>query len=413
MKAEPRIAFFTDSFLEVNGVAHTSRQLAAYAQRHELPFLCIHAGTETRTFAEGSVQRLMLKRTQLGFALDADLRFDLLMWRRAKLALETVRAFNPDVIHITGPSDIGLLGLYVARKLKLPVVMSWHTNIHEYAGQRLTQLLSFLPDVRRFSLARSAERASLGLTLLFYKFGKVFLAPNEELGELLWRKLNRPVFLMQRGVDTDLFSPVKRSRTDGPFTIGYVGRLTPEKDVRLLARLEKGLLAAGKQDFRFVIVGRGSEREWLEEQMQTAEFTGVLKGEALAQAYAEMDLFVFPSRTDTFGNVVLEAQASGVPAIVSDQGGPKFVIKTWRDGGSGVVAKNARAFLRATLSLMSQPELHRQMRETARQLACQTSWESVFEQVYQAYDVCLQRAAAERAVRRPVVALNKEAKCSQ
>jgi glycosyltransferase involved in cell wall biosynthesis len=186
--------------------------------------------------------------------------------------------------------------------------------------------------------------------------------------------------------------------------------LTPEKDVRLLAQLEKGLLKAGAKDFRFVIVGRGSEREWLEEQMKTAEFTGVLNGEALARVYAEMDLFVFPSRTDTFGNVVLEAQASGVPAIVSDQGGPKFVI---RNGTSGLVAKNASGFLKATLSLMSQPELHRQMRETARQLACQTSWESVFEQVYQAYDVCLQRAAAERAVRRPVAAINSEAKWSQ
>lgn len=410
MNAEPRIAFFTDSYLEVNGVAHTSRQLAAYAERHELPFLCIHAGTETRAFAEGSLRRLMLKRTGIGFALDADLRFDLLMWRHAKRALKTVRAFKPDVIHITGPSDIGLLGLYVARRLKLPIVMSWHTNIHEYAGQRLTQLLSFLPDVRRFSLARAAERTSLGLTLFFYKFGKVFLAPNEELGELLRRKLNRPVFPMRRGVDTELFSPVKRSRTDEPFTIGYVGRLTPEKDVRLLAELEKGLLKADAKDFRFVIVGRGSEREWLEEQMQTAEFTGVLNGEALARVYADMDLFVFPSRTDTFGNVVLEAQASGVPAIVSDQGGPKFVI---RNGTSGLVAKNAREILKAALSLMSQPELHRQMRETARQLACQTSWESVFEQVYHAYDVCLQRAAAERAIRRPVASINSEAKWSQ
>ena len=77
MKAEPRIAFFTDSYLEVNGVAHTSRQLAAFAQQRELPFLCIHAGAQTRAFDEGSLQRLMLKRTKIGFALDADLRFDL------------------------------------------------------------------------------------------------------------------------------------------------------------------------------------------------------------------------------------------------------------------------------------------------------------------------------------------------
>lgn len=399
MKTEPRVAFFTDSYLEVNGVAHTSRHLAAFAKANDFPFLCVHAGEETRTVDEGSLRRLMLKRTKVGFALDADLRFDLLLWRHAKSALATVREFKPDVIHITGPSDVGLLGVYVARKLNLPIVMSWHTNIHEYAGQRLSKLLPFLPDVRRFSPAGSAERLSLKLTLLFYKLGKVFLAPNEELGELLERSLNRPVFMMRRGVDTKLFSPVKRARTDSLFNIGYVGRLTPEKNVRLLARLETGLLRAGMKDFRFVIIGTGSEREWLEQHMQTAELPGVLKGETLARAYANLDLFIFPSHTDTFGNVVLEAQASGVPAIVSDQGGPKFIIA---NGETGLTVKTEKDFLQAAIHLMAEPELHAQMREAARQRACRASWENVFRQVYQAYETCVQRTAAERAVRQPL-----------
>lgn len=410
MKTELRVAFFTDSYLEVNGVAHTSRMLVAFAKGRELPFLCVHAAVEkggkaeTQLIQEGSLQRLALPRTKIGFALDADLRFDLLLWRHAKRVVETVRRFNPDVIHITGPSDIGLLGVYVALKLKLPMMMSWHTNIHEYAGQRLSKLLEtllpFLPDVRQFSLAGSAERLSLKLMMLFYKFGKVLLAPNEELGAMIARNLNRPVFLMRRGVNTELFSPAKRRRKDGLFTIGYVGRLTPEKNVRLLAELEKSLLKIGAKDFRFVIVGTGSEREWLEQQMLpngNVELPGVLKGEALAQAYANLDLFVFPSRTDTFGNVVLEAQASGVPAVVSDQGGPKFIIK---NGVSGLVAKDDRGFLEATVNLMSQPELHRRMREAAYDVARRASWDSVFEQVYQAYEICVQRAAAERAVRR-------------
>ncbi|MEK7834470.1 MAG: glycosyltransferase, partial [Acidobacteriota bacterium] len=188
---------------------------------------------------------------------------------------------------------------------------------------------------------------------------------------------------------------------DSLFTIGYVGRLTPEKNVRMLVELEKELVAAGAKNFRFVIVGTGNERVWMEQQMQSAEFAGVLKGEALARAYANLDLFVFPSHTDTFGNVVLEAQASGVPAIVSDQGGPKFII---RDGETGFVAASERGFLDATLKLMAEPELHHQMREAARELACRASWDAVFEQVYQAYEVCLQRAATESAVRQPLPA---------
>lgn len=403
MKTELRIAFFTDSYTEVNGVAHTSRMLTEFAKRHQLPVLCVHAGEKIEQVQESSLQRLALPRTRFGFRLDADLRFDLLMMRHTRLALKTVRDFNPDVIHVTGPSDIGLLGVYVANKLKLPIVMSWHTNVHEYAKQRLEKLTPWLPtflaDTRRFSLAGSAERLSLKLTLLFYKLGKVFLAPNEELGKMLQRNTNRPVFMMRRGVDTNLFSPVKRERNDGLFTIGYVGRLTPEKNVRMLADLEKALLTAGIRDFRFVIVGTGSERVWLEQQMQAASFAGVLKGEALARAYANFDLFIFPSRTDTFGNVVLEAQASGVPAIVSDQGGPKFII---RDGKTGMVARSKSEFLSATLSLISQPELHAQMREAARELACRASWDNVFKQVWQAYELCVQRAAAEASVRQPL-----------
>ncbi|MGE0884402.1 MAG: glycosyltransferase [Blastocatellales bacterium] len=401
MKTDLRVAFFTDSYLEVNGVAHTSRQLADFAKRCELPFLCVHAGMKNELVQDGSLQRLELKRSGFGFALDADLRFDLLlMMRHARRALKIVRQFKPDVIHITGPSDIGLLGVYIARRLNLPIVLSWHTNIHEYAKQRLEKLLPFLPDISQFSLAGSAEQLSLKLTLLFYKLGKVFLAPNEELAEMLRRNLNRQVFLMRRGVDTDLFSPAKRQRNEGLFTIGYVGRLTPEKNVRLLVELEKRLREAGAGNFRFVIVGQGSEREWMEQQMQpqgNVEFAGVLKGEALARAYANLDLFVFPSTTDTFGNVVLEAQASGVPAIVSDQGGPKFII---RDGKTGLVANGGRGFLEAILRLMSEPELHHQMREAARDLACRASWNAVFEQVYQAYESCRERVAAEKAVRK-------------
>ncbi|MGH9803098.1 MAG: glycosyltransferase, partial [Blastocatellia bacterium] len=100
MKTEPRIAFFTDSYTEVNGVAHTSRKLAAFAKQRELPFLCVHAGDKVEQLQEGSLQRLALPRTRFGFKLDADLRFDLLMMRHARLALKIVREFNPDVIHV-------------------------------------------------------------------------------------------------------------------------------------------------------------------------------------------------------------------------------------------------------------------------------------------------------------------------
>jgi phosphatidylinositol alpha 1,6-mannosyltransferase len=141
-------------------------------------------------------------------------------------------------------------------------------------------------------------------------------------------------------------------------------------------------------------VGDGGERQWLERRMRRAEFTGVLRGEALARAYASLDLFVFPSQTDTFGNVVLEAQASGVPCLVSSRGGPKSVIRTGADNGaSGLVADTPREFLEAALGLMSRPERLNRMREAALARAREFSWEGVFECVYQTYEDCLRRTA--------------------
>ena len=402
MRVEPRVAFFTDSFLEVNGVAHTSRQLAEYTKRCAIPFLIVHAAPETGKSKDGSLTCLGLARTRCGFMLDSDLRFDFLMWRYAKLAIETVREFRAEAVHITGPSDIGQLGLYIAHKLKLPVVISWHTNLHEYAARRLSKVTSFLPGKLRDALAKFAEQQSLRAIQQFYRLGAVLLAPNEELCGMLERSCHRPVSLVQRGVDTELFSPLKRERCERIFTLGYVGRLSPEKNVRILAGVEKQLLSSGFRDFRFVIVGTGSEQAHLEQTLQCAEFTGVLKGEALARVYANFDLFIFPSTTDTFGNVVLEAMASGVPAIVSPYGGPKFIIK---ENVSGLIAKDECEIAQAAMALKSQPGRLEQMRRAARHMACRESWESVFEQVFQAYALSLRRTEGGARVRtRPAVA---------
>src|SRR5215813_6711783 len=394
MRVEPRVAFFPDSFVEVNGVAHTSRQLAAFAERRDLPLLCVHGAEGAGRVMTGSVTKLSLGRGNFGFKLDADFRYDLLFWRHANRAIEAAREFKANVVHITGPNDTGQLGAYVAHKLRLPLVISWHTNVHEFAARRLSKLTAPLPKACREALARSAERRTLRAATLFYRLGRALFAPNEELRDMLARETGRPTHLMRRGVDTSLFSPAKRLRGDSAFLIGYVGRLTPEKNVRRLAELERGLIEAGAGDFRFLIVGCGSEREWLERRMRRAEFTGVLRGEALARAYANLDLFVFPSQTDTFGNVVLEAQASGVPCLVSSRGGPKSVIRTGAgNGASGLAADTPREFLEATLGLMSQPEKLNRMRVAALARAREFSWDGVFEQVYQTYEDCLRRMA--------------------
>src|SRR5688572_30552862 len=222
MRVEPRVAFFPDSFVEVNGVAHTSRQLAALAERRNLPMLCIHGGGRTERIVEGGVTRLSLQRGRFGFGLDADFRYDIFFWRHAERVIQAAREFKANVVHITGPNDTGQLGAYVAHRLRLPLVISWHTNLHEYAARRFNKLAAPLPKAWRDRLANLAERQSLRAALRFYRLGRALLAPNEELRDMLARETGRPTHLMRRGVDTSLFSPAKRLREDGSFLIGYV-----------------------------------------------------------------------------------------------------------------------------------------------------------------------------------------------
>ncbi len=374
-----RVAFMPDSFHEVNGVAHTSRNFAAYARREGLPLLCVRAGTRTPALQqEGTVTSLELPRSRASFSIEKDLSFDPLFWRHAAVVGEVLRHFRPDVIHVTGPSELGMFGAWFAWRHGVPLAASWHTNVHEYAARRMRWL------ERRVPVAGTAvEAVTLGIAARFYRLARVLFAPNTELCTMLQERTGKPCHLMQRGVDTALFDPARRyAAQDGVVVLGYVGRLSIEKNVLQLVDVQRKLRAMGVTGTRFRFVGHGSEEAALRAALPDAEFLGVLKGEALAEAYAGMDLFVFPSETDTFGNVVLEALSSGVPAVVTEGGGPKFIV---RDGETGVVRAPA-AFAEAIATLISDPDGLAIMRVAARAYALQCSWDAVFNRVYAAYE---------------------------
>jgi phosphatidylinositol alpha 1,6-mannosyltransferase len=322
-----RVAFFSDSFHEANGVATLSREFARFAKRQELPFFCVRGGAHTQVTRDRSFTTIELKRSRASFALDHDLYCDPLLSRHKNWVTAQLRPFQADLVHITGPGDMGILGFWVAHSLGIPLVASWHTNLHEYAARRLDKLLSGIPVPWRRRISSTAEDLSLRACLRFYRLARFLLAPNQTLVDLLEKRTGRPTFLMAHGVDTEVYSPGRRRQGTGSFRIGYVGRLTPEKNVRLLVELEKGLIAAGEHDFRLVVVGEGSEREWLQKNLRFGEFPGILRGVPLAEVFASMDVFVFPSRTDTFGLVLLEALASGVPVVVSPETGARVGVR--------------------------------------------------------------------------------------
>jgi phosphatidylinositol alpha 1,6-mannosyltransferase len=385
-KERPRVAFFPCVYHEVDGVAETSRHFEAFARRQALPFLMVHAGPSDEILTEGPVTRVQWQRSPVKFPLDRAHDYDLLFLRHYRKLEPLLREFRPDVVQITGPSDVGTLGAYVAYKMGIPLAATWQTNLHQYARRRMAAAVSSLPKGFAGRLAESAERLSFRASTRFYKIPRLLFAPNREMIQVLEAATGKPCYLMSHAVDTAVFSPEHRRRAEGPFRIGYVGRLTAEKNVRALARLEQGLLDRGYRNFHFVIVGEGAEQEWLQNNMRQAEFTGLLRGAELSRTFADFDVLAFPSETDTFGLVVLEAFASGVPAVVSDRGGPQYTV---RHGTSGYIARDFTEFEACTAMLMDQPELLSTMRRAARQQALETSWDRIFEGMYEAYGRCL------------------------
>jgi phosphatidylinositol alpha 1,6-mannosyltransferase len=378
----PRIALFADTFHEVNGAARTCREWDAFARRRGLPFLCFRWGKEAATWEEGPVKVAELVRSRLSFAIDPDLHFDARVLGWLDTIEAEVRRFRPDFIHTTSPGDLGILGAIVAARTGIPLAASWHTNLHEFAARRILCGCSWLPAGVRRNLANLAERFVMDRVCWFFARAQVLFAPNPELVTTLHARTGRPVYLMGRGIDTELFHPGRRSRADSGLVLGFVGRLMPEKNLRLVPSVAGRLRAAGVEQFRFQITGAGTERAWLERNLPHAVFTGVLTGTALARAYADTDIFLFPSRTDTFGNVVQEALASGVPAIVMNEGGPRFIV---RHGATGVVAATDEEFCQAAVMLATNERLRHEMGRAGRRQVESQSWDRIFEEVYEGY----------------------------
>src|ERR1700738_3527482 len=142
---EPRAAVFTDTFEEPNGVATISQQFLRFACQRRMPFLLVRPGTQTQSIPEGCSRVVELAKSRLFLPLDTGLRFDLLTARHLSSLQVLLEEFKPQVVHVSGPGDVGMLGASLAHRLRLPLVMSWHTNLHQYANLRCQKYFRCLP----------------------------------------------------------------------------------------------------------------------------------------------------------------------------------------------------------------------------------------------------------------------------
>lgn len=372
------VAHFTDTFYDVNGVALTLQQQAAIAQRQGKPLTVITCDMGQHTTREG-VRNFKPVRV-----------YDLPEYPQQKLPLPPFLDLlsycyenNFNQIHSATPGPVGLAALAVARILKLPISGTYHTAFPQYA--------QFLTG------DDALEDLTWKFALWYYDQMDVIYAPSKNTrDELVQKGLSADkIRVYPRGIDIQKFHPAKRNgflrsrlQIDRRLVLLYVGRVSREKNIHLLTAAFQEL-AGQNPGVCLLVVGDGP---YLEEMKQATRglpcfFTGYLKGEELACAYASSDIFVFPSTTDTFGNVVMEAQASGLPVIVTDEGGPCENILS---GETGLVVPggDVGALARAMAKLAANPSQTARMGRAARRYMADRSFEAAFDQTWRLYQKC-------------------------
>jgi glycosyltransferase involved in cell wall biosynthesis len=284
-------------------------------------------------------------------------------------ALDSLTEFDPHLFHIATPDLLGLAALKHAKRTNHPVVASYHTHFASYL---------------RYYRLGVLEPVIWSYLRWFYRQCRHVYVPTASMIEVLESNgISGNLRLWPRGVESDLFNPARRSmqwreaRSIGgdDVLIAFVSRLVTEKGLDVVIGVIRGLEERGISH-RLVIVGDGPERERVAAALPNAIFEGHQRGRDLATAYASSDVFLFPSDTETFGNVTLEALSSGLPAVVANATGSNALVQ---DGYNGFLStpRDSRDFLENTEKLVRDPALRSKMSLNARQSAESYDWEMV------------------------------------
>ncbi len=371
----PRVAHFTDTFYEVNGVARTLQQWINTAVRMQKQMTVITCHDSASDLRKGIVNFNPVGSYTIPEYEEIKLQFPPFLEM-----MNYCYDQNFTHIHSATPGPVGLAALAIAKILKRPLFGTYHTQFPQYADI-LTDDASIGEMVWRYML------------WYYDQMDVIFVSSRASATELVEKGIRaEKIRLLPRGVDTKRFHPDKRgdileSRFNVPKgkRLLYVGRVSKEKNLPRLAEAFK-VLREVMPDAQLVITGDGPYRQQMATQLADCNctFTGYLHGEELPQVYASCDLFVFPSKTDTFGNVVLEAQAAGLPVVVTNVGGPQENLVP---GETGLVveADETGAYTEAIRAILNDPEKHERMRRAARAYIDARSFENAFEQMWENY----------------------------
>ena len=289
--------------------------------------------------------------------------------------------FNPHLVHYTSPTLLGKYAIKYAQKRNIPVTSTYHTHFYSY----MEYYFGFFPP-----LESAIGWIVKSLTRWFYIRTTKTFVPSTPMKEFL-ESLGIPsgkIAFFRRGINTQHFGP-EFEDDHWKSSIGlkdqkiilFVSRLVKEKELDTIIRVYT-LFQERNENVKFVITGDGPFKRYMEKKMPEAHFTGKQTKEELAKTYASSDLFIFPSVTETFGNVVLEALASGLPAVVAKAGGPQGIVER-SGGGFTVEPKNEEAFYQNLNMLLEDSVLYEEKRVKAISYAQEQRWEDICGQMSQ------------------------------
>lgn len=367
-----RVALFSGNYNYVRDGANQSlNRLVAFLERHGVPVRVYSPTIDPPAFPPAgtliSVPSVPVPRRpeyRIALGLPAKIRRD-------------VEAFAPTLIHLSAPDLLGWGALALAERLRIPAVASFHTRFETYLRYY------GLGWLEPFVIARLRR---------FYGRCHAVLAPSESMAaEIHAQRLSENVRIWSRGVDRALYNPDRRDLgwrrslgiDDAEPVVAFVGRLVLEKGLEAFAGTLDALRAQGVPH-RALVVGDGPERAWMQQRLPSAVFAGFQTGEALARAYASSDIFLNPSVTETFGNVTLEAMASGVPAVCADATGARSLV---RHGTTGflVPPHEPDGFVGPVRQLLTEPALRADMAAASVAASADFTWDAIMLGVVDAY----------------------------
>ncbi|HLY29895.1 MAG TPA: glycosyltransferase family 1 protein [Ktedonobacterales bacterium] len=370
-----RVALVTENFLpKLDGVTRTLAMLLEHLQRHGHKAIVLGPEGALRAYAGARIFGAP------GFPIPfyPELR---VLFPAPRLERRLAR-FRPDIVHVVDPMLLGAAGIAWGRQLGAPVLSTYHTNLAEYCTYfHLSALVAPMWSYRRFLHNQCA----------------LTLCPSPSTSTQLLKHGFSRVGVWARGVDGESFRPERRSQawrkriTHDPTIpiILYVGRLSYEKN---LDDLVKAFRMLDDCSAHLVLVGDGPARADIKRALQgrRVTFTGYLKGEALTEAYASADMFAFPSVTETFGQVVMEAMASGLPVVAYDAEGVRDSV---RHGETGLLtpARDSLALAEGLRTLLAEPERRRMMGAAAHAYASQRNWSDMLDQLLATYQRVIAR----------------------